>query len=399
MEDIDLHVQSGVSPQASERFQRPRNYGPLDRFDGHARITGPCGDTLEFWLRVNEGRIAAASFTTTGCGPSRAAGSMATELAIGQPPTEAAQIEQADILAALGSLPKESEHCALLASNTLKSAIEDLESRKADNSPDCRHCDSATCSSKKPRRDEGRRILFDTGQGRVLRHNAGHLGISLDTVEIMVISHGHFDHTGGLTTAIEANRRVTVYLHPAALESKYVRQKSPPHRSIRFPGFNKQTLRHQAPNVVWTSKPTELMPGVHLTGEIPRRNDFEDTGGPFFRDEACTEADPLLDDQALYVETPAGTVVVLGCAHAGVVNTLDYIAELTGGTPIYAVLGGMHLARATQQRLEATATALKRYGVERVGTAHCTGMRAASYLWCQLPDECFECSVGSVLTV
>jgi len=128
-------------------------------------------------------------------------------------------------------------------------------------------------------------------------------------------------------------------------------------------------------------------------------NDFEDTGGPFYRDESCTEEDPLQDDQALYIETPAGTVVVLGCAHAGVVNTLDYIAELTHRDRIYAVLGGMHLVRATARRLEATVAALKRYGVQKVGPAHCTGMQAAVYLWSQLPGMCFECSVGSVFTV
>lgn len=126
MEDTDFPIQGQISPQASEPFEQPRNYGPLERFDGHARITGPCGDTMEFWLLMREGRIAEAGFTTTGCDPSRAAGSMATELAIGKPPTEATRIEQADILAALGGLPEESEHCALLASNTLKAAIEDF---------------------------------------------------------------------------------------------------------------------------------------------------------------------------------------------------------------------------------------------------------------------------------
>ena len=136
-----------------------------------------------------------------------------------------------------------------------------------------------------------------------------------------------------------------------------------------------------------------------MTGEIPRRNAFEDTGGPFYLDRACTEPDPLLDDQALYIETSAGLVVVLGCAHAGVVNTLDYIAELTGRQQVYAVLGGMHLVRASAERLEATVEALKRYGVQKIGTAHCTGMRAATYLWSRLPDQCFECSVGSVFAV
>ena len=126
MEDIGLPIQGQVSSQALERFEWPRNYGPLESFDGHARITGPCGDTMEFWLQVREGRIREASFTTDGCGPSRAAGSMATELAIGKPLTEAAHIEQAHILTALGGLPEESQHCALLASNTLKAAITDF---------------------------------------------------------------------------------------------------------------------------------------------------------------------------------------------------------------------------------------------------------------------------------
>lgn len=154
MQDVGFPVQGQVSQQASEHSERPRNYGPLPQFNGHARITGPCGDTMEFWLQVSEQRIAEAGFTTDGCGPSRAAGSMASELAIGKPLTEAAQIEQADILAALGGLPRESEHCALLASNTLKAAIGDFGSRKADKPQDCRHCESAGCPSKERRHDE-----------------------------------------------------------------------------------------------------------------------------------------------------------------------------------------------------------------------------------------------------
>ena len=79
---------------------------------------------------------------------------------------------------------------------------------------------------------DGHRILFDTGQGKVLRHNAEHLEIPLDTAEMVVISHGHFDHTGGLKDVLGAAGQIDLYLHPAALDKKYYREKTPPHRSI-----------------------------------------------------------------------------------------------------------------------------------------------------------------------
>jgi len=100
----------------------------------------------------------------------------------------------------------------------------------------------------------------------------------------------------------------------------------------------------------------------------------------------------------LYAETPAGTVVVLGCAHAGVVDTLDYVVELTSRDQIYIVFIGTHLLRATAQRLAATIEALKRYRVRKIGTAHCVGARATSYLWFQLPDERFECCVETIFS-
>jgi ATP-binding protein involved in chromosome partitioning len=154
MNESEINVPGQASPQAAERAHNPRNYGPLEKWNGHARITGPCGDTMEFWLQVTEKRVIRAGFTTTGCGPSRAAGSMATELAVNRPLHEAAFIEQADILEALGGLPKDSEHCALLAASTLKAAIRDYLSRSTSKSEDCGHCSSTDCSSKERRHDE-----------------------------------------------------------------------------------------------------------------------------------------------------------------------------------------------------------------------------------------------------
>ncbi len=110
---------------AMEHADDPRNMGPLDDFNGHAIITGPCGDTMEFWIQVQEGKIKKVSFITDGCGPSMASGSMTTCLAESKTVDEAKSISQKDVLEALEGLPEESQHCALLAANTLKAACDD----------------------------------------------------------------------------------------------------------------------------------------------------------------------------------------------------------------------------------------------------------------------------------
>ena len=242
---------------------------------------------------------------------------------------------------------------------------------------------------------DDRRILFDTGQGLVLRHNAGKLGADLNSADAVVLSHGHFDHTGGLREVLQLGGRPAVYLHPAALAPKYARSKKPPHREIGIPDLSEATMRDLAREVVFTPNPTEIAPGLLLTGEVPRRNDFEDTGGPFYLDAQCTRPDPLIDDQALVARIPQGLVVILGCAHSGVVNTLDHVAELIPGQPILAVLGGMHLVRATQQRLETTAAALERHGVNMLAPGHCTGLAPTCFLRSRRPGRCAELSVGS----
>ena len=119
---------SGV---ALDHARQPRNFGRLREFNGHARITGPCGDTMEFWLYVLDGIVKAASFITDGCGPSLASGSMATSIATGSPAMLVGVISQQDILDALDGLPKDSEHCALLAANTLVAAYQDYHNKNS----------------------------------------------------------------------------------------------------------------------------------------------------------------------------------------------------------------------------------------------------------------------------
>lgn len=225
---------------------------------------------------------------------------------------------------------------------------------------------------------DGRNILFDTGQGLALAHNAEALGVDLAATQDLVLSHGHYDHTGGLDRVWDQLGRATVYVHPRAFEAKFGRWGENAVHNIGSPIRSIDQVRAHVGEVVSTAGPTKPAEGVWVSGEIPRGNDFEDTGGPFFLDESCREPDPLVDDQAMYLETPGGVVVLLGCAHAGLVNTLDYVGEVTRLSRVHAVLGGMHLVNASEERISRSVAALRDYDVQVVGPAHCTGLKATA---------------------
>ena len=127
---IKAEMRKVYSETAIDHSMNPRNVGDIDDADGFAKVTGSCGDTMEIWLKIKNGTIADASFLTDGCGTTIASGSMLTELAKGKSIGEAQKISQQDVLDALGGLPEESQHCALLAANTLKEAIKDYVALK-----------------------------------------------------------------------------------------------------------------------------------------------------------------------------------------------------------------------------------------------------------------------------
>ena len=240
-----------------------------------------------------------------------------------------------------------------------------------------------------------RRVLFDTGQTRLLFKNAKKLGVDLGNTDAVILSHGHYDHTGGLAAVLDAAPEALVYIHPAALEPKFS-CKGAQARAIGMPESAKRVICSHAANnrVVWTKGPVEVMPGLFVTGPIPRNADFEDVGGAFYVDENCEQGDKLPDDQAAFLDTPRGLVVILGCSHAGVVNTLNYVVKLTENKHIDSVVGGMHLLSASQDRIEHTINAFRTYNIQHIGLAHCTGANAAREISNAIPDRCFTCSTG-----
>lgn len=240
-----------------------------------------------------------------------------------------------------------------------------------------------------------RSVLFDTGQTDLLILNARVLGVDLSRLDAVAFSHGHYDHTGGLRAVWELAPDAVLCAHPAARGPHFARNPDGSTRAIGADPETVEAMQASGRRRQDTAGVTELMDGLFLTGRIPRTTTFEDVGGPFVQDAAGHCPDPLLDDQALFFDTREGVVVLLGCAHAGVVNTLRHIRQITGGRPLDTVLGGMHLLSAGAERMAGTVEALRDAGVRRLGPAHCTGAAATARLWHEFPEACTACAVGS----
>jgi 7,8-dihydropterin-6-yl-methyl-4-(beta-D-ribofuranosyl)aminobenzene 5'-phosphate synthase len=256
---------------------------------------------------------------------------------------------------------------------------------------------------------DGKKVLFDTGAGIAAVHNAQLMGIDLSVVDKIVLSHGHRDHTGGLREVLmRMKKEVEIIAHPDIWASKYSgsvawkgkgRGAKKPEQFSGLP-FRREMLEALGARFNLTRKSVKITPHFLTTGEIPMLSAYEEIDSGLF-DKKTGEMlpDALNDDLALIIDTEYGLVVILGCAHHGIINTLRHAQKLTGKELIYAAIGGTHLLNADESRLKKTAAELQEMGIQYLGVSHCTGFEASCYLAREFGDGFFLNNSGTRLTL
>jgi 7,8-dihydropterin-6-yl-methyl-4-(beta-D-ribofuranosyl)aminobenzene 5'-phosphate synthase len=242
-------------------------------------------------------------------------------------------------------------------------------------------------------------ILFDSGKSISAVHNADTLNIDLARVEKIVLSHGHYDHTGGLRNVLgRMGKEIEVIAHPDIWQAKYARRKNEPDRYIGIP-IQRRELESLGARFNLVKESVGITENIMTTGEVPMITDFEQTDESLFvREGSGWQPDKLLDDQALVIKTDAGLVVILGCAHRGIINTLYHAQNLADTKKIYAVIGGSHLMGVSEERLWQTIDTLRAFGIQRMGLCHCTDLPAASLLAREFGEGFFFNKAGTVIT-
>jgi len=244
---------------------------------------------------------------------------------------------------------------------------------------------------------ESSNVLLDAGLGISAVYNADLMGIDLSTIDKIVLSHAHADHTGGLRDVLRRMRKeVEVIAHPDIWIPKYVVYGE----TIRYAGipYVREELESLGASFNLTKEPFRINDDIMTTGEIEMTTDYEKIDDRLCVNEGGRMTpDPLADDLALIVRTGDGLALITGCAHRGIINTVRHVRKLTGGECIHTIIGGTHLLLSSQERIEKTASELRELGLVRLGVSHCTGFNASAALAREFEGVFFLNNAGTPL--
>ncbi|MDD5701481.1 MAG: MBL fold metallo-hydrolase [Dehalococcoidales bacterium] len=241
-------------------------------------------------------------------------------------------------------------------------------------------------------------VLLDTGTSISTVHNADTLGIDLSGIDKIVLSHGHYDHTGGLRELLRRMKKeVEIIAHPDVWQAKYHRRKNDPERYIGIP-FQQSELTSWGARFRLTKEPVKISDNILTSGEVPMVTEYETIdAGLFIKQDSDWQPDPVMDDQAIIVKIDEGLVIILGCAHRGMINTIYHAREITGINEVYAVIGGSHLIGASEERLWQSIAALHDLGVSKLGLCHCTDLPVISVLAQEFGENFIFNKAGTVI--
>ena len=223
---------------------------------------------------------------------------------------------------------------------------------------------------------DGQKILFDTGSRKnTVLQNAKELNIDLNNIKDVFLSHNHKDHTGGLITLREK--------YPNSFSNAHVGEgifySRPNSRgSDHYILTNKNKIQKLGVNFISHTKPSQIIPGIWTTGKVPRKFDEKNWSelGKIIDSNGNKIEDTIPEDQSLFFDTENGIVLISGCGHAGLINTLEYVKTIIPDRPIYQILGGFHLLKLDNEMLKWTANKMKEAGVKYFVGAHCTGINS-----------------------
>ena len=237
---------------------------------------------------------------------------------------------------------------------------------------------------------QGKGILFDCGSSEKMLYNAQKLGIDLRGMDAVVLSHAHYDHAGGFRYLVERYPVARVFTGPGFFEEKYA-VSDHCYKNLSA-GFDRAFLTEKEIDHICVEGMTEILPGIYAVSGFPRREPVETIPTRFVRlTDAGLVPDDFRDELCLALETGEGIVLLVGCAHPGILNMARHVTAVLG-KPIRAVLGGTHLVEADTQRVQRTVEELGRMGVTLLGLSHCSGETAETLV--RQREDITACHLG-----